>query len=136
MRTWPPTSGVWPFNDHPVLALTLRLPWEGLPPVWRYPIDFMVESEGLEPAGDLSRISNLLIPLELLSPALPLDPRIWHWADATPSRYSCNRHVEADLAFTDCCNSFPQSALNCDAALWPRSRGRRGPRRQRSSRAM
>jgi len=99
-----------------------------------------MERERLEPAGGLSRISNLLIPLELLFPALPLDPRIWHsiwhWADAVPSRYSCNRHVEADLAFTDCCNSLPQSALNCNAALWPRSRGRRGPRRQRSSRAM
>jgi hypothetical protein len=48
--------------------------------MWRYPIDLMVEREGLEPAGSLSQISNLLIPLELLSPALPLHPRIWHWA--------------------------------------------------------
>ena len=37
-------------NDHPVLALTLRLQWEGLPPMWRYPIDSMVEREGLEPS--------------------------------------------------------------------------------------
>ena len=37
-------------NDQPVLALTLRLPWEGLPPMCRYPIDFMVEREGLEPS--------------------------------------------------------------------------------------
>jgi hypothetical protein len=68
-------------------------------------LNYLVEREGLEPAGGLSRISNLLIPLELLSPALPLDPRIWHsiwhWADAAPSRYSCNRHVEADLACTE-----------------------------------
>ena len=38
-------------NDQPVPALTLRLQWEGwegLPPPWRYPIDFMVEREGLE----------------------------------------------------------------------------------------
>ena len=63
------------------------------------------EREGLEPAGGPNRISNLLIPLELLSPALPLDPQIWHsiwhWADAAPSRCSCNRHVEAELALTD-----------------------------------
>ena len=37
-------------NDHPVLALTLRLPREGMPPMWRYPIDLMVEREGLEPS--------------------------------------------------------------------------------------
>jgi len=37
-------------NEKPLLALTLRLPWEGMPPTWRYPIDFMVEREGLEPS--------------------------------------------------------------------------------------
>ena len=37
-------------NEKPILALTLRLPWEGMPPPWRYPIDFMVEREGLEPS--------------------------------------------------------------------------------------
>ena len=37
-------------NEKPILALTLRLPWEGLPPTWRYPIDLMVEREGLEPS--------------------------------------------------------------------------------------
>jgi integrase len=42
-------------NDHPVLALTLRLPWEGMPPTWRYPIDFMVEREGLEPSTPADR---------------------------------------------------------------------------------
>ena len=28
-------------NEKPILALTLRLPWEGLPPMWRYPIDLL-----------------------------------------------------------------------------------------------
>jgi len=37
-------------NEKPILALTMRLPWEGMPPAWRYPIDFMVEREGLEPS--------------------------------------------------------------------------------------
>lgn len=38
-------------NDQPVVALTLRLQWDGVAPLWRYPIDFMVEREGLEPAA-------------------------------------------------------------------------------------
>ncbi len=37
-------------NEKPVLAHTLRLPWESPPAMWRYPIDFMVEREGLEPS--------------------------------------------------------------------------------------
>jgi integrase len=37
-------------NEQPVLALTLRLPWEGLSPMWRYPVDFKMEREGLEPS--------------------------------------------------------------------------------------
>ena len=65
-------------NDQPIGALTLLLPWEGLPPPWRYPIDFMVEREGLEPAGGMMRISNLLTLLEFSSPPLPSHPRIWH----------------------------------------------------------
>jgi hypothetical protein len=28
-------------NDHPVLALTMRLQWEGSQPMWRYPIDLI-----------------------------------------------------------------------------------------------
>jgi hypothetical protein len=68
-------------------------------------IDLMVEREVLEPAESLSPISNLLIPLELLSPALPLHPRIWHsiwhWADAAPLRCSCNRRVETGPELTD-----------------------------------
>jgi integrase len=34
-------------NEQPVVALTLRLQWEGLSPMWRYPIDLMVEREGV-----------------------------------------------------------------------------------------
>ena len=43
-------AAVAKLNEKPILALTLRLPWEGMPPLWRYPIDFMVEREGLEPS--------------------------------------------------------------------------------------
>ena len=44
-------------NEKPVLALTMRLPGEGPQPMWSYPIDFMVEREGLEsptPAYELA----------------------------------------------------------------------------------
>jgi hypothetical protein len=34
--------------------------------------------EGLEPAEGMTRISNLLTLLELSSPPLPSNPRIWH----------------------------------------------------------
>ena len=37
-------------NDQPVLALTLRLQWESSQAMWRYPIDFKMEREGLEPS--------------------------------------------------------------------------------------
>jgi integrase len=37
-------------NDQPVLALTVRLPWCSEPTGTTYPIDFMVEREGLEPS--------------------------------------------------------------------------------------
>jgi integrase len=37
-------------NEKPVLALTLRLPWEGFPAANRYRIDSLVEREGLEPS--------------------------------------------------------------------------------------
>jgi hypothetical protein len=37
-------------NETPVLALTLRLPWESPQAMWRYPIDLLVEREGLEPS--------------------------------------------------------------------------------------
>jgi integrase len=35
-------------NEKPVLALTLRLPWNGPPTQRSYPVDLMVEREGLE----------------------------------------------------------------------------------------
>lgn len=38
----------------------------------------MVEREGLEPAGSLSQISNLLMAFEFHSPSLPSNTRIWH----------------------------------------------------------
>jgi integrase len=38
-------------NETPILALTMRLPWSGDLSVVSYPIDFMVEREGLEPSG-------------------------------------------------------------------------------------
>jgi hypothetical protein len=38
----------------------------------------MVVREGLEPVGDASEISNLLIFIAHLSPEIPLDPQIWH----------------------------------------------------------
>jgi integrase len=37
-------------NEKPVLALTMRLQWEGFPAASRYRIDSMVEREGLEPS--------------------------------------------------------------------------------------
>jgi hypothetical protein len=51
-----------------------------------YAIDFMVEREGLKPAGRMRRISNLLTLLEFLSPPLPSNPRIWHW-----NRHPCGQ---------------------------------------------
>jgi hypothetical protein len=42
-------------NDQPIVALTLRLQWDRIPPMWRYPIDSVVEREGLEPAGSDQR---------------------------------------------------------------------------------
>ena len=54
--------------------------------MWRYPIDFMVEREGLEPAEGMRKISNLLTVLEFLPPPLPSNPRIWH------SIWHWNRH--------------------------------------------
>jgi hypothetical protein len=50
------------------------------------PLFLMVEREGLEPAGRMRRISNLLTLLEFLSPPLPSNPRIWH------SIWHWNRH--------------------------------------------
>jgi hypothetical protein len=38
----------------------------------------LVVREGLEPVGDASEISNLLKFIALLSPKIPLTPRIWH----------------------------------------------------------
>jgi hypothetical protein len=38
----------------------------------------LVEREGLEPAGSLSQISNLLMTVDFLSPQFPSDPRFWH----------------------------------------------------------
>ena len=37
-------------KGQPVLALTLRLPWESPQATWRHPIDFKMEREGLEPS--------------------------------------------------------------------------------------
>ena len=37
-------------NEKPILALTMRLPWEGVRTSSPYPIEFMVEREGLEPS--------------------------------------------------------------------------------------
>ena len=39
--------------------------------MWRYPIDFMVEREGLEPCEGMSQINRLLKPLEFPSPRIP-----------------------------------------------------------------
>jgi hypothetical protein len=38
------------YDNRLVVALTLRLQWEDLSPMWRYPIDFKMEREGLEPS--------------------------------------------------------------------------------------
>jgi integrase len=37
-------------NEKPILALTMRLPWESVRTSSPYPIEFMVEREGLEPS--------------------------------------------------------------------------------------
>jgi integrase len=37
-------------NEKPILALTMRLPWDCAPPCSPYPVEFMVEREGLEPS--------------------------------------------------------------------------------------
>jgi hypothetical protein len=37
-------------NEKPLLALTMRLQWEGFPAESQYRIDSMVEREGLEPS--------------------------------------------------------------------------------------
>jgi len=37
-------------NDKPILALTMRLPWDGKPTEGLYPLDLLVEREGLEPS--------------------------------------------------------------------------------------
>jgi len=38
----------------------------------------LAEREGFEPEAGTKRISNLLSCLEILSPPLPSNPRIWH----------------------------------------------------------
>jgi hypothetical protein len=37
-------------NEKPILALTLRLPWNDFPATSFYPIELMVEREGIEPS--------------------------------------------------------------------------------------
>ena len=46
----------------------------------------MVETEGLELAGSVSRISNLLKAFEHESPRAPRNPPIWHWIWHWPRR--------------------------------------------------
>jgi len=61
-------------NKRPDLAVTVGTrATSGL-----QPIELMVEREGLEPAGSLSQLSNLLMNLDFLSPQFPSDPRFWH----------------------------------------------------------
>jgi hypothetical protein len=53
-------------NDQPVLALTLRLPWESPQAMWRHPIDFKMEREGLEPSTPALRARSSTEPLVLI----------------------------------------------------------------------
>ena len=52
-RTWRPTNGekaVAKLNEKPLLALTMRLQWDGFAAGSHYRIDSMLEREGLEPS--------------------------------------------------------------------------------------
>jgi hypothetical protein len=56
-----------------------------------------MEREGLEPDEGVMRISNLLTPLEFLSPPLPSNTRIWHriwhWLQSLQAATYVSRHI-------------------------------------------
>ena len=51
-------------NERPLLTLTMRLQWEGLPAASGYRVDSIVIREGLEVAGQIPLFGNLSV-LEL-----------------------------------------------------------------------
>ena len=70
----------------------------------------MVERERLEPAGGMMRNSNLLTPLEFVSPLPPSNAQIWHQIRHWLQLLQTETYVSRDIARACLCQPTSQRA--------------------------